>query len=233
MDEVKTVDADSATRSKGVESENGKKVKHYTRKPRPVLMRFHPQEMEHLRYHPVEKSIIGRVWSKIRFSTWIDHQGCEQAKAEFKLFVRSGVEKYRCEALFHQAYEAMKLEKLDWIRVTGGDYMVQTFKKDKVYHNFKITKIEVLPNGYGMIDWRPLWEMYEDVLESYADLTERVRQLEALAGLSEDESELRTKRDNRMVKKWQSLKPIIGDIYTDSPLDDEEDEEEYEDDDDE
>lgn len=220
MDEVKDASQNTAAGSSGVAVE-GSPVRRYSKKPRPVLMRFHPMEMEHLRYHPVEKSIIGRVWSKIRFSTWIDTFGKEQAKAEFKLFIRSGVEKYRCEALFDQAYEALKLGNHEWVRVTGGDYMVMTVSKKKVYHNFKITKIEILPNGYGLIDWRPLWEMYNDVLESYADLTERVRQLEQLAGVTDDDSEMRTKRDNRMVKKWQSLAPVVGDIYTDTPFDDE------------
>lgn len=215
MDADKVGGTESDSTGESVE----KAVRHFTRKPRPVLMRFHPMEFEHLRYHPVEKSIIGRVWSKVRFSTWMDNQSHEQAKAEFKLFIRSGVEKYRCEALFHQAYEALNLQKGDWIRVTGGDYMVQTVSQKKVYHNFKITKIEILPNGYGMIDWRPLWEMYEDLLESYADLTTRVTELERMCGITDDDSEMRTKRDNRMVKKWQSLKPILGDIYTDTEFD--------------
>lgn len=214
MDEKPRVGTKSDSTSESME----KPVRRYTKKPKEQQFQFNPREIEHQRYYPVEKSIIGRVWSKVRYSTWIDSEENEQEKAEFKLFIRSGVEKYRCEALFQQAHEALKLQKGEWVRLSGGDYMVQTYDKSKIYHNFKITKIEILPDGFGMIDWRPLWEMYNDLLESYADLTERVTELERMTGIIDTDAEMRTKRDNRMIRARQSLKPILGDIYVDTPI---------------
>jgi hypothetical protein len=231
VDEIEKTPAETADGSGDVESGEQKPKRQYTRKKQPNLTMFVPREIEHYQFVPVEKSIIGRVWSKIRFSIWIDERGKEQNKAEFKLFIRSGIEKYRCECLFEQAEQAQQLQKYEWVRLTGGDYLVQTIKSKKIYHNFRVTKIEILPDGYGLIDWRPLFEMYNDLLEYQAELTERMIKIEKLL-FGESGGDMTTKRDRRRMKKTQSLAPIVGDIYTDTPRTDEDPDDEDPDDED-
>jgi hypothetical protein len=93
------------------------------------VARYNPHELEHQKYLPVAKSVIGRVWSKIRVGIWVDTNGEEHKKADFKLFLYGGEPKYRCTCLFEQADDAMICPGLDNTIFSRSDFKVSTLSK--------------------------------------------------------------------------------------------------------
>lgn len=180
-------------------------------------------------YEPVAKAVIGRVWTDIMRREWKDHKGKTYPSAYFKLFLWSGEEKYRCTILFEQADEvAARIKKGDWVLCFGMDDLVKT-QKGKRYHNFRVVKLWTLPPQKGIFDVRGLLEIFQQLLDGFQEQQRRLEWLEseikALTGHTPDEQkqEKAPRGDAEKLKKRQSLRNIVGDIYIDT--DDKEEEE--------
>lgn len=165
------------------------------------------------KYEAVPNAVCGRIWSKIIRKPWKDHNGKEHSAAYFKLFLWSREEKYRCECRFEQSDEIFaSLKKGDWVVCFGLDDLVETVK-GKRFHNFRVVKLWAMPEQKGMLDWRVLFRTINQLLRGYQELTERVAALEN--GNSVKVPEPAPKGDKETVKKRQSVKPLVGDIYQD------------------
>ncbi len=172
-------------------------------------------------YEPVAKAVIGRIFSKFIRKEWVDHKGKHYPATYFKLFLWSGEEKYRCTVLFEAANEVLlKCKKGDWVLCFGLDDLVKT-NAGKRYHNFRVVKMWTLPQQKGIFDLRAMCEIFQQLLDGYQEQQRRLEWIESEIKLltghePEREQEKSPRGDKDELKKRQSLRNIVGDIYVDT-----------------
>lgn len=162
------------------------------------------------REYPDPKTITGVVYSHPRIEAWTDKKGVEHPACYFKVFVWAKMEKIRACVLFEQAEDAMTLKKYDKVRISGNALLVETVKGKKFY-NFNVNQIEVLPNTRRIIRWDTILERIDIMLDTYEEVLQRINKIEKKLKIEQD---IRNPYgDKERVKKMQSLKPLLGDIY--------------------
>ena len=187
-----------------------------------ALNPFELEQSELTRYEPVYKAICGRLWTDVLRQEWKDHKGKTYPSGYFKLFLWAGEEKYRCTILFEAANEAAaRLKKGDWVVCFGLDDLVQAAKSGKRYHNFRVVKLWILPDGNSLFDIKGLLGIGKQLLIGYQEMQKRMELLEAeikrLGGnVPEPEPIKNPYGDKDKAKKNQSLRRIVGDIYIDT-----------------
>lgn len=172
------------------------------------------------REYPDPKTITGIVYSNPRLETWEDQTGKRHPACYFKVFVWAKMEKIRACVLFEQAEEASTLKKYDKVRISGNALLVETVRGKKFY-NFNVNQIEVLPNTRNILHWDTILERIDILLETYEEVLQRLNKIEKLLKIQTAEA---PRGDKERVKKMQSLKPLLGDIYQYASIDEDEDE---------
>ena len=172
-----------------------------------------PPEKLLKQYEPDAKIIFGRVWSEPSRGVMKAKNGKEYPTTYIKVFVYANTEKYRCTFKFEQAVEALNLQKGDNVFLAGIDFVTETVRTHKRYHNFKVTKFAVLPNGYESVNFRLMEETYNALLDAYDELNDRVCEIENVLHLQGVKLPPPKGDNRRGLKKRQSLENIVGDIY--------------------
>lgn len=173
------------------------------------------------REYPDPKTIVGVVYSNPRLEAWEDTNGKRHPACYFKVFVWAKMEKIRACVLFEQAEEAMTLKKYDKVRISGNALLVETVRGKKFY-NFNVNQIEVLPNTRNILHWDKILERIDIMLDTYEEVLQRINRIEKKLKI-ENIPEPRGDKDR--VKKMQSLRPLLGDIYQYYEEDDEDEDE--------